>query len=575
MTGNETTPLIARVADDNIDANGNNDQKKGLASWFYRIFDVENRILFAGLIITLSFSFTQVPLFYAVYLMECDDYYTKHPPYQGSGDRCSVDEINSGTATQFSILAMSSTFCGTLNLFLAGWTVKKVGPRLALLAQIFVPAIRVACQIVAVAAGGRAGIVIFQATQIVTIFGGPVGYILIINIIVGEVVKPARRTIVFGLLQGCFMLGSGTGLLTGGKIGGIWGVRRPFDVAFVAFLISTVYARFAMPYISPASMGDGAKPQVKGIAGFFAPLKVISSQRITLRSGVTRKHLGVLFLCLGVFIGVLATDYTALLIQLYATTYYHFDQNDSGWLMSEFSFMRAFFLLFVFPRVISTGRKWHLSRHPNKLKAAKQSKSQAQQEEDAAAEFPTHPEQLDAPVATQAGEEPISAEPLEGKEDTAFDLFFLRSSLVLDGLLTMCVAFTTQKWHIYLAAGALPFASGTAPAAKGVLTAMVSSSQRADALNALTLIENIGRLLTMGLFGFIFAALSEAHKPHLTFFCNAAIALIASGVLLFCTFPPEGSRLVEDVDQNGDEGQAVTNGTQQGYGSTANEDPEH
>ncbi len=50
---------------------------------------------------------------------------------------------------------------------------------------------------------------------------------------------------------------------------------------------------------------------------------------------------------------------------------------------------------------------------------------------------------------------------------------------------------------------------------------MCPSSQRADALNALTLVENIARLLTQGLFGFIFAALAEVGKSYLTFFCNA------------------------------------------------------
>lgn len=72
-----------------------------------------------------------------------------------------------------------------------------------------------------------------------------------------------------------------------------------------------------------------------------------------------------------------------------------------------------------------------------------------------------------------------------------------------------------------VAAFALPLGSGSAPAAKGVITAMCTPSQRADALNALTLIENIGRLVTQGLFGFVFAALAEAGKPHLTFYCNA------------------------------------------------------
>jgi len=55
--------------------------------------------------------------------------------------------------------------------------VKKFGARTALLAQTIVPAIRVLAQIIGVVAGKRAGINIIQSTQIITVFGGPVGYV--------------------------------------------------------------------------------------------------------------------------------------------------------------------------------------------------------------------------------------------------------------------------------------------------------------------------------------------------------------------------------------------------------------
>ena len=42
--------------------------------------------------------------------------------------------------------------------------------------QILVPAIRVLTQILAVLAGGDKGILIFQITQLITIVGGPAGY---------------------------------------------------------------------------------------------------------------------------------------------------------------------------------------------------------------------------------------------------------------------------------------------------------------------------------------------------------------------------------------------------------------
>ena len=112
--------------------------------------------------------------------MECDKYYATHPPFDGIGDRCSRNEIAAGTATEFSILGMTTTFCGTINLFVAGWTVKRFGPRLALMVQTFVPAVRVATQILAVMAGGAAGITIFQCTQLITVIGGPSGYMCVI-----------------------------------------------------------------------------------------------------------------------------------------------------------------------------------------------------------------------------------------------------------------------------------------------------------------------------------------------------------------------------------------------------------
>jgi hypothetical protein len=63
-----------------------------------------------------------------------------------------------------------------MNLFVTGWSVKKFGPRFAILAQTLVPAVRVATQILGVVAGKRTGMVIIQATQLITVIGGPAGY---------------------------------------------------------------------------------------------------------------------------------------------------------------------------------------------------------------------------------------------------------------------------------------------------------------------------------------------------------------------------------------------------------------
>ncbi|KAH8888435.1 MFS general substrate transporter [Thozetella sp. PMI_491] len=530
-SADENTPLLPN----------REERKKGLVPRFWAtISNVETRVLFTGLLISLSFSYTQVPIFYVFHLMECDVYYSTHPPYTGTGDRCSINEITAGTATQFSLLGMSTTFFGVMNLFVAGWTVKKVGPRLALMLQTTVASLRVCCQIVAVMLGGRNGIIIFQATQAITIIGGPVGYVLILNIIASEVVEPMRRTSLFGRLQGSFMLGQGIGQFVGGTIGNTFGIQRPFEVAFCNLLFSSLFVSVALPYISPSSMADG-KSKVKGIAAFFAPLKVLRPQKLRLPDGTVKKHYGVLFLCSGVFIGVVATGWVAQMIQMYATASFGFTQGENAILMSGYALMRALFLMTIFPRIIDWGRAWYVS---DKYQTAKHS--------DVMPAEISSPSQLEAPIGTQQEQEPVEVKASEDRAACRFDLFFLRWSLLVDGALTTISAFGTQGWHMYLASFMLPFGSGTAPAAKGVITEMCPSSQRPDALNALTLVENIARLTTQGFFGFVFAALAGIGKTYLTFFVNAAVAFVGMGILLLSHFPPLGSSLIEDVDDDRD-----------------------
>ncbi|KAM0250751.1 hypothetical protein ACHAP5_001968 [Fusarium lateritium] len=512
---------------------------------------MEDHILMAGDIDMYLFNMGEthgtwvLSLFYVFHLMTCDSFYDSHPPYDGPGDRCSRDEIAAGTATQFSILGMSTTFCGTLNLFVTGWTSKKFGPRAALLVQIFIPAIRVVTQIIGVVAGKRDGMMIIQATQLITILGGPAGYILVVNIIAGEVVEPIRRTAVFGQLQGAIMLGQGIGYLTGGMIGDAIDIRAPFDVAFVSFILSGIYVWMALPYISPESMSNGGKPGQQGVSGFLAPLKILTPQKLRLADGRVKKHLGVIFLCSGIFLGVLATGYAPLLIQMYATAAFNFSQADNGWLMSEFAIMRSFFLILLFPRIINWGRGRVINSVANSA-----ANSDDEADEEATRHIPTTAGEFDATLGEQADHEPYEAVNMKKEDEgSLFDLVFLRWSLLIDGALTTVAAFATRPWHIYLAAFLLPFGSGSAPAAKGVITQMCPDSQRADALNAVTLVENVARLATQGLFGFIFASLAEVGKAYATFFCNAAIAILAMGVLLFSNFPPTGSSLIERSDE--------------------------
>jgi hypothetical protein len=89
----------------------------------------------------------------------------------------------------------------------------------ALLIQVFWPAIRLLVQNIGVAAGGKNGIIIMQCSQIITIIGGPNGYVLALNSFVTEVSTHEQRTGALGRLQGCMMVGAALGFLIGGLIG--------------------------------------------------------------------------------------------------------------------------------------------------------------------------------------------------------------------------------------------------------------------------------------------------------------------------------------------------------------------
>lgn len=92
---------------------------------------------------------------------------------------------------------------------------------------------------------------------------------------------------------------------------------------------------------------------------------------------------------------------------------------------------------------------------------------------------------------------------------------------------------------------------------------MCPHSQRTDALNAVTLVENIARLATQGLFGFVFSALAEVSKAYLTFYVNAAIAIVGMAVLYLSHFPPLDAVMVEDIwaeDAEGEEADSDEDG---------------
>lgn len=262
----------------------------------------------------------------------------------------------------------------------------------------------------------------------------------------------------------------------------------------------------------------------------------------------------------------LATGYAPFLIQMYATAAFSFDQSSNGWLMAEFALVRGIFLILVFPPIIDWGRRiWKTPSTTTKSPTTNTTSSSTNtnnyntinggangstngNDSPDQGQFPTSPSAFESASNPNGPSdlEPVKPPPVTARESYHFDLVFLRWSLVVDGALTTVAAYATAPWHIYLSALLLPLGSGSAPAAKGVITDMCPDSQRADALNAVTLIENVARLATQGLFGFVFAALAEQGKAYATFFCNAAVAVVGMAVLLLSHFPPDDARLLED-----------------------------
>ncbi|KAI1820692.1 major facilitator superfamily transporter [Xylaria intraflava] len=521
----ETTPLLGEVGNEVTET-------KSKPSFFSKA----TLILLGGFLISLSFSYTQTPLLYTFHVMVCEEFYKHAPPYEGTGDRCARNEIDAGAATQIAIMGSATVCCGITNLFVAGWEMRKYGPKKALAIQTFFPAIRVVIQATALFIGARTGTIIMQLSQLTGVWGGPAGYILVLNTIVSEITEQAGRTAMFGKLQGVLMLGTSLGLFVGGALAEKFGIEKPFELACISFLLCTAYVLTFVVYIDPKDLSsDDSRAKGQGIAGILGPLTILEPQRMRLGDGRIVKHYGIVFLALGIFAGVLATGYAPTLIQMYSMSAFGFTSTNNSMLISMNFLVRGLFLMFVFPRIISYGR----------IVFEKASKSLP----DTPPDSPSPEESCaddTAPAIAAAQEEPTkSPKPAPEKTKGAgFDLFFLRWSLLLDGIITTSSAFATQGWHMYLVGCLLPLASGSAPAAKGVLTEMVPHDRKADALQAMTLVEHAATLSTMGLFGFVFSSFAEIGKTYMTFYCNSAVAIVAVLILLLSRFPPPGSEIV-------------------------------
>ncbi|TQN64361.1 Major facilitator-type transporter psiT1 [Colletotrichum shisoi] len=502
-----------------------------------------NRILFAGFLVSLTLGLTQVPIIYVFRVMACETFYGTHAPFDGpAANMCHRREIDANTARQVSILGMTTSACGILNLFICGDLIKRWGTRWALISQTALLGIRVSCQIIAVSSGGQRGIDLMQYTQLIGIVGGPRGYMLVLNTAVAEAVERRKHTGVFGRLQGAVMIGTAIGYLLGGVLGDVFGISSPFITAVGCFAVTTIYGAILWP-ASPEQSDEAASKTTPGASGFLAPIKVLMPQKYRLGSGKVVRNYGLVFLALGIFFGVFATGYAPILIQMYATARFNFGTTENGILMSGNSWTRGIFLMFIFPEIIDGGRRWFAASSHS---GGALHKTLAEEERSL---IPTHAGDMDPAPGLMNAAEPTKAPPEEEEdEDSTFDLFFLRWSLVVDGIVTSLAAWATEGWHVYAAAFLLPFASGSAPAVKGVITEMCPPHMRQDALSAITLVESAATLTTQGIFGLIFATLSEIGKPNLTFFVNAALAVVAVSILLLAHYPPAEATRIENEE---------------------------
>ncbi len=520
------------------------------------------RVYFTAFIVAVSFGVTQVPLVYIFGVMTCEEYYRHHqlPPMNTPAydSRCEIRSIEASTARAVALLGSGTTLFGVANLFVTGWTIKVWGIKRALLITIFWPAIRLAVQNVGVMTGAGKGIIIIQLSQITTVFGGPAGYILELNSFATEVVLPVERTATIGRLTCCAMFGGAFGFLAGGMLMDWFGNLMPFRVTLFLFCISTAYGYVFLPYV-PLSE-EVAKKASRSLGSFFDPLKMFIPRRWVLLNGTVRREYGVLLLGAGAFLAVFATGYIPTMLQMYATDVLHFGAADNSELISLNFAIRATFLTFAFPAIIDKGRKWLMERN---RKADEDAMAKDEDVQETTDDLPISPGRLVGTVLP-AGESNVNEpnEPLrristsqstrpEENESYAFDLFYTRWSLLLDGILTALASLTSNSWQMYLVAIVIPFAAGTGSAAKGTMLQMCTPEQKNDALSAISLLELVARLSTTSLFGLIFAAFASIGKPNLTFAVNGGVAVIGFLVLLFAKFPPNGACRYEDDDEEG------------------------
>ncbi|KAL7419924.1 hypothetical protein Q5752_005843 [Cryptotrichosporon argae] len=497
------------------------------------LFPPLQRVFFTSFLMSMTFAFTQTSLIWNFRTMTCEAYYTDRS-WNGGGDRCAVHAVESTTARNIAVMSTVTTCCTIINVFLSGYWISTYGPKFAMFQQTFWAALRNLCQIHAQSAGGAYGIRVIQVTQLFNVLGAGGGYELCANAYVAILADHEARTSAFGVLAGMTMLGASAGYTFGGIVEHYFGYLAPFQLTFCLLVFCTIFGSLFLPYIAPAHATKSGSEDADDKAekrSFLAPLKVFLPRPLDDGSG--RRDYSLFLLGSGAFLSVLATGYVPLMLQLVATNLFGFRPAKSGFMLSLNLLVRAFFLTLCFPRIIAAGRRWLSTPTPPPSTApTPRSASPSLEHPDSPTEAPISVLPNAAPVPSTP-----AAAPVDAKHGSTFDLLFLQYSILLDGALTALVSLARAPAHMYVAAAVLPFASGTGAACKGVALDFVSAAERADALSGIALVEKLARVSTTGLFGSVFAALSDAGKPRLVFVANGATAVLAFVMLVFVRMP--------------------------------------
>jgi len=314
-----------------------------------------------------------------------------------------------------------------------------------------------------------------------------------------------------------------------------------------------VYVLLALPYVAPNEEERASNKGPTGILRAIGPLKTLAPAKYILADGRVRTEYGPLVLAAGVFLAVLATGYIPTLLQMYATDVFDFGTQSNSILVSSSFFLRGVFLVAVFPRLITYGRNTLKKRRGARAVVVNDADTQALERV-----LSTEQGRRGSAIQNEDDQDVMVVKPDAELIAYDFDLVFTRFSLLVDGIITCGAAFVSEGWQMYLIGALLPLGAGTASSAKGVILQMCPASERTDALSAISLVEMVARLSTTFLFGLIFAAFASIEKTYLVFVCNAAVALLGFGILLFSHFPAEGSTRVEvrhneaDDEDNGE-----------------------